>query len=260
MTHWAFAIIAAFALGSIPFSLLVGLARGVDIRTVGSKNVGATNLGRTLGGRFFAIGFTLDTLKGFAPVLIAGLVAGVLGEVELAPADAWLWLATAAAAVLGHTFSPWVGFKGGKGVATALGAALGLFPALTVPGAGALVVFLVVLGLWRYVSAASVTAAVALPAFTYLFFGQVRELVQARAVREAEQAGPLTIEAVRIIRDRASAGVDPIPFLVVTIALGLLVIVRHKANLARLADGTEPKVGTKAPPSAPAQAETTPPA
>lgn len=243
MTHWAIAIIAAFLLGSVPFSFLIGLAKGVDIRTVGSKNVGATNLGRTLGGKFFALGFTLDMLKGLLPVLLAGHFAGTLGAVELASADAWLWLATCAAAVLGHTFSPWVGFKGGKGVATALGAVLGVFPALTVPGAGALLVFLTVFGLWRYVSAASVTASVALPAFTYLFFGQVREIVEARAVRDAEANGPLTVEAVEIIRQRAADGIDSIPFLVVTIALGLLVIVRHRANLARLAAGTEPKVG-----------------
>lgn len=156
---WLLPIAIAFLAGSIPFSLLIGLSRGVDIRTVGSKNVGATNLGRALGPRYFALGFTLDLLKGLLPTLGAGLSHQIVGTFSVPPAQAWPWLAVMSAAVLGHMFSPWVGFKGGKGVATGLGALLGVFPALAVPAVGSLVVFIAVFALWRYVSAASVTAA-----------------------------------------------------------------------------------------------------
>jgi acyl-phosphate glycerol 3-phosphate acyltransferase len=146
---WAVAVGLAFLLGSIPFSLLIGLVKGVDIRTVGSKNVGATNLGRALGGRYFALGFVCDMLKGLAPVLAVGMLFGLIGASDMTPAHAWAWLGVVAAAVLGHMFSPWVGFKGGKGVATGLGALLGVYPMLTVPALGGAVVFGVVFALWR---------------------------------------------------------------------------------------------------------------
>ncbi len=243
-TTWLAFVIGAFLLGSIPFSLLIGLAKGVDIRTVGSKNTGATNLGRALGGRFFALGFTLDMLKGLAPTLAAGALKNALGSFEVPTADAWWWLAVVAASVLGHMFSPWIGFKGGKGVATALGAMLGVFPALGVPVVGAAVVFLGVFMLWRYVSAASIAAAVSLPIWVWLAFGYATRMAQTRATREL---APQTVEAAARVREQAAAALNPWPFMVVAIALAALVIYRHRANIQRLVDGTETRVGNPPP-------------
>lgn len=236
------AIPFAFLLGSIPFSLLVGLARGVDIRTVGSKNVGATNLGRTLGPRYFAIGFALDALKGLAPTLAAGLLAGVTGRYTIEPTLAWLWLASVFAAPLGHMFSPWVGFKGGKGVATGLGAMLGVFPILAVPGLGALVVFVTVLLLWRYVSAASCVAAISLPLFTYIAF----QFAITQATRDAMPAEALMIspDAADQLRAQIAASHNWLPFVAVTALLAALVVYKHRGNLRRIGAGTEPKIGS----------------
>jgi len=245
-TTWVAFVIGAFLLGSIPFSLLIGLTKGVDIRTVGSKNTGATNLGRTLGGRYFALGFTLDMLKGLAPTLAAGATKHTLGSFEIPAADAWWWLAAVAASVLGHMFSPWIAFKGGKGVATALGAMLGVFPALAVPVIGAAVVFLGVFMLWRYVSAASIAAAVSLPVWVWLAFGYATRMAQSRATRELD---PQTAEAAARVRDQAAATLNPWPFMVVAIALAALVVFRHRTNIQRLVDGSEARVGGPPPTS-----------
>lgn len=241
--NWPSAIIAAALAGSIPFSWLLGLANGVDIRKHGSGNVGATNLGRILGRKWFAMGFTLDMLKGFLPVFFAGRAMGAAGTFEISPSDSWLWLATVVAAVLGHMFSPIVGFKGGKGVATGLGAVLGVFPALTVPGAGALVVFSMTLMLWRYVSVASTAAAMSLPAFAYMAFGYAKTIAETRAF-EGVSSGEVTTEMADQIRYNATAGIDGFPFVVVTAAIAALVAFKHRANFERLSQGLEPKIGS----------------
>lgn len=230
---------AGLALGSIPFALLIGAARGVDIRTMGSRNVGATNLGRALGFRFFLLCFALDATKGFAPTLAFGLATGWSGveSMRLPPEAAGLWLALVVAPVLGHMFSPWIGFKGGKGVATGLGALLGVFPALTLPGLGALVTFLGVFAIWRYVSLASMLAAASLPVWTWYFF---------RLTASALATGPET-ELGAPTPFPARPGV----YVAVTALLAALVIYKHRGNIARLASGTEPRVGA---PPAPADA------
>ena len=218
-----------FLLGSIPFALLIGLAKGVDIRTVGSKNPGATNLGRQLGFKWFLLCFFIDAAKGLAPTLAYGLLAGTTSEPALPPAHAFAWLGVMVAPVLGHMFSPWIGFKGGKGVATGLGSLLGVFPVFTIAGAGAFVVFVSTVALWRYVGLSSVLAAGSLPLWVW-YFGAVLS----RGASASDQPQPITW-----------------PYLVVAIALAALVIVKHKGNLARLANGTEPKIGT--PPESPAE-------
>ncbi len=236
---WAF-LLAGFLLGSIPFALLLGLARGVDIRTVGSKNPGATNLGRALGFRWFLLCFVLDAAKGLAPTLAFGLARGWTGlkSFNLAAPDALLWLAVMATPVLGHMFSPWIGFKGGKGVATGLGALLGVFPALGIPGLGALVVFLATLAGWRYVGLASVLAAASLPVWTWYFF----ELTARALTKRPEFPGDAPVRFAT----------NPAPFVAVAAALAVLVIVKHRGNLQRLARGTEPKIGRRPAASAPA--------
>lgn len=231
--------VAGLALGSIPFALLLGKLNGIDVRTVGSKNVGATNLGRAIGFKWFLVCFALDAAKGAAATVGFGLATGSLGRaaLELDAAQAGAWLVVAAAPVLGHMFSPWVGFKGGKGVATGLGALLGVFPVLTMPAVGSLVVFLVVLGLWRYVGLASVVAAGTLPIWTWYFYGLVFMGRERAAVDEAppdifSTAPPIVDQPVRW------------PFVALAVVLAAFVIWKHRGNLQRLAAGQEPKVGT----------------
>src|SRR5687768_12393642 len=159
----------AYLLGSVPFGLVVGLAKGIDPRKAGSGNIGATNVGRLLGGRYFALVFTLDLLKGMLPML-AAYAAFRSEHRALATTDYLLWLGVGMAAILGHVFSAFLRFKGGKGVATSAGVMLGLFPYFTWPGLVAVVVFIVVFLIWRYISLGSMIGAAAFPV-AYLIIG-----------------------------------------------------------------------------------------
>src|SRR5690606_7361364 len=120
ITTWLISLFAASIIGSIPFGLIIGRLHGIDIRQHGSRNIGATNIGRVLGKKFGLLCFLLDALKGFAGTFSAGLATGTLG-IPLAAlsleSTAW-WIGVAIAAVLGHMYSIFIGFKGGKGVAT----------------------------------------------------------------------------------------------------------------------------------------------
>lgn len=219
-------IAVAFLAGSIPFGLLIARARGVDIRAYGSGNIGATNVGRVLGRKYFFLCFAFDFAKGFVPTLVAGRVLGALGRMDLAPGLAAQWLGVMLAAVLGHVFCPWLKFKGGKGVATSAGAALAVFPALTIPGAAGLMVFLIALGLWRYVSLAAVLAGTTLPIGVAAWFH-----LASRGV------GPNEPGEVR--------PVHMLPFLALGVVLAALVVWTHRANLGRLRKGTEPRAGQR---------------
>ena len=123
-------ILLAYLLGSVPFGLLIGLTHGVDIRNRGSGNIGATNLGRILGRKWGYLGFVLDVGKGLVPAWYAGSYLcrsyGLGARSELTPAAQLVWLAVAAAAILGHMFPVYLRFRGGKGVATSLGVVLGM--------------------------------------------------------------------------------------------------------------------------------------
>src|SRR5256885_383232 len=152
----------AYVVGSIPFGLIVGLARGVDVRKAGSGNIGATNVGRLLGGKFFAFVFVLDVLKGLLPTIAA---AWVVRHFFPTP-DAFvylLWLLVGFSAILGHMFSCFIHFKGGKGVATSAGVVLGLFPYYTFAGLIAMALWIILFLAMRYVSLASIAAAIAFP-------------------------------------------------------------------------------------------------
>jgi len=225
MTTWIVCIAAAYLVGSIPFGVIIGRMRGVNIREHGSRNIGATNVGRVLGRKFGAACFALDLLKGAAPVLGAGLVTGVLGRDPVADGDPattawmWWWLAVAAAAVAGHMASVFLGFRGGKGVATSFGAMLAMWPLLTFPALGALVVWYGCLRMTRYVSLSSMTAAISVP----LWYA----------------AGAAPIAGEDVLPALAAAS----PPLFVTGALALLVLWRHRANIGRLRRGEEPKIG-----------------
>ena len=144
--------VVGFLFGMVPFSYMLGLLRGVNLRKTGSGNIGATNLGRTLGFGFFAIGFILDALKGMIPVLLS---LHLLSTGTLAGAGA----------ILGHVFNPFFGFHGGKGVATAIGVGLAL---ITKSFALALGVWLIVYLATFLVSLASLCFAVTLPVFSIL--------------------------------------------------------------------------------------------
>lgn len=214
---WWTAIAVAFACGSTPFGVMIARSRGVDIRTHGSGNPGATNVGRVLGRRFGIACFLLDALKGAIPVILAGWLAGVIGQDagEIAPAAAWGWMSVAVAAILGHCFSPLLGFRGGKGVATGFGSVLAMWPILTIPAIAAFLVWAVILGLTRFMSLASMIGAIVLPA-----------TVLAVALGTGEGA----------IR-------GSIPFLVVTGLIAAFVVIRHRGNITRLRQGRESPVG-----------------
>ena len=201
----------AYLLGSVPFGLLVGLSRGVDVRKGGSGNIGATNVGRLLGGRFFALVFTLDLLKGLLPMLTAGLVVYGGSSATYDAATFALWLGVGLGAILGHMFSVFLKFQGGKGVATSAGVILGLYPFFTLPAVVTAIVWLIAFAIWRYVSVASLMAAVAFP-IAYAALGHA-------------MGWPIT-------------GAQ-LPLLLFACLVSALVVVRHRNNIARLRKGTE---------------------
>ena len=152
------AIVLSYLLGSIPFGFLIGKARGIDIRRVGSGNIGATNVMRVVGKPWGIVTLILDALKGFGAVCLAFLAGGEAPE--------WLGLACGCAAICGHSFPVYLQFKGGKGVATSAGVLIGVAPAAFGVGIG---VFALLFGVFRYVSLGSIGAAIAVPLASYFF-------------------------------------------------------------------------------------------
>ena len=207
----SFVLLIAFAylLGSVPFGVLIASAYGKDLRSIGSGNIGATNVARALSKRWAYVCFVLDCLKGLVPMLIARLIVGELTVVSLS-----LWLAVGCAAVMGHVFPIYLKFKGGKGVATSLGMILGLYPYYTIPGIAALVIWVVMVLIFRYISLASIIAAVGFPI----------SLIASIAVFDDWRFLQLW------------------PLVVVALVMGLLVVVRHAENIKRLLEGSESKV------------------
>lgn len=205
--------LAAYGLGSTPFGVLVARAHGVDLRKVGSGNVGATNVGRALGRKWGYLCFAMDVLKGLLPVLLVGLLlrnqAGFPRPIHQAA-----WLSVGLGAILGHVFSFWLRFRGGKGVATSLGVVLGVFPYFTWPGLTAFALWLVVTLISRYVSLGSVLAALAFVPLFVLFNWPL-----------AAQLWPLAIFAAAVVA---------------------LILVRHRGNIVRLWTGSENKIARKA--------------
>lgn len=208
--------------------MLIARSKGIDIRQHGSKNIGATNVGRVLGKKFGIACFALDFLKGAGPVLAAGFINGTVAQ----PADLltqqqmWLWMAVAAAAVLGHMYSIFLRFGGGKGVATGFGAIAGMYALLTWPALAAIVVWYLVLRTTRYVSLSSMIASMSLPV-SYLL-----SVVPQRAMDQ-----PLA--------DTMQHMLHAYPPFVGTLVIALLVVWKHRSNIARLRRGEEPKVGLK---------------
>ncbi|MHC4217542.1 MAG: glycerol-3-phosphate 1-O-acyltransferase PlsY [Planctomycetota bacterium] len=232
MNLWIVCIVGAYLVGSIPFGVLIGRARGVNILQKGSMNPGATNVARLLGKPLGAVCFVLDTLKGAVPVVVAGRIFGLLGQrpasldpevAVLTQGELWLWLAVACAAVAGHMCSPLLVFRGGKGVATGFGAMAAMWEVLTFPALGAIVVWYGVLRFTRYVSLASILAAVSLPV------GYAVSVLPRDALE-------------RPLSDSIDQMLTAWPPFAVTALMAFVVIYKHRGNIARLRRGEEPKV------------------
>lgn len=189
----ALLLLASYLLGSIPFGFMIGLLVGIDIRKVGSGNIGFTNVLRTLGLKLALVVLIFDAGKGFIPVWVTQswelseyfvIIAGLL-------------------AILGHSFPVWLGFRGGRGVATGFGVMIGI----SYSAAGlCLLIWLLVLGLTRYVSVSSTCAAIVVPVLLILFHQ------------------------------------SPV-YIVFGALVAVLIIIRHIPNYRRLIQGIEPKIG-----------------
>ena len=211
MLQWsrlAILLIGSYLLGSIPFGYLAGRLRGIDIRQAGSGNVGATNVVRVLGKAYGYPVFALDVLKGFAAVKISMLMAP--GRPPEWNSPEIFGILAAMSSVLGHLYPPWLKFKGGKGVATAAGALLALTLVATLMG---VVVWIVVFLLTRYVSLASITAAIALPIVILLTGSEDQDNIK--------------------------------PLVYSSACIATVIIWRHRSNLSRLIRGTEPRFTRK---------------
>ncbi len=187
----------AYLFGSLPNGLYVAKVKNVDIRNKGSKNTGATNVFRVMGAKFGILVLILDALKGFLPLILAEK-AGVHGKILVL---------IGVTAVIGHTFSPFLNFKGGKGVATSLGIFLYLTP---VPMLITLGMFFIVVGISKYVSLGSVLASILLPLLILIMPAN-------------EKLGNKTV------------------VFIISALLGAYIIYKHRANIERLKNGTENK-------------------
>jgi len=196
-------LVIAFAIGSIPTAYWMGRWQGLDIRHYGSGNVGATNALRVLGVKWGIVCLGLDVLKGYLPTALALLLPGEVFAIGWPP-NSWPW-AVGAAAIVGHMFSPFLKFCGGKGVATAIGVILAM---AWLPILLALIVGTLIIWLTGYVSVASIAGAALLPFLILLF--QFRQ--------------------------------QPWISILVTALLAVVIIWKHRANIDRLRNGTEPRV------------------
>lgn len=189
--YWYLAALTAYVWGSIPYGYLIAKANGVDIRTLGSKNIGATNVYRCVGKGPGLLTFALDLCKGF------------LGTLPFLDMPIGLRVICGFWTVIGHNYTCFLRFKGGKGIASSLGLLIGLAP---VAAGVAGLVFVAVFAAFRYISLSSVSAAASLLASTWFIYS-----------------------------DR------PKWFSIILCLLGVLAIVKHRANIGRLINGTEPK-------------------
>lgn len=195
--------VAAFLAGSIPWGYVVGRLFGVDPRRVGSGNIGATNVSRALGPLGFVTVFLLDVASGFLPVFFLSPIATLLS-----PTGNGVLLGVVA--IIGHVFPPWLGFKGGKGVATASGVMIALAPWVYLT---TFICFLIVLLLSRIVSVGSLAAAIALPISVVIF---------------------------ALTRGWTS---DDNWILGFSLLITVVVFITHRKNIKRLWDGTEKRIG-----------------
>lgn len=204
---YALTVLVAYLLGSIPTGFLVAKARGIDIRTVGSGNIGATNVFRILGKPAGLFVLLADGVKGWLAVfVVAKLICAWCFPDAGSLSREWFAMCAGMAAILGHNFTCWLYFKGGKGIATSAGALVALLP---VPLLIILAVWIIVFAFTRYVSLASILAAFTLP-FAAWIVGESLNIT------------------------------------LVSAALAVLAIFKHRANIKRLINGTENRIGVRA--------------
>jgi acyl phosphate:glycerol-3-phosphate acyltransferase len=203
---WFLIIASSYFIGSVPWGFIIARARGVDIRQKGSGNIGAANAARVMGRKWGYAVFVCDFLKGFLSVKLGQLIAVSFGADPVLAS-----VLAAAAAVIGHDFPVWLGFKGGKGIATLAGVVLGVFPPLVCISFG--IVWVIIFLVTRYTSLASICAVIALPI------------------------------AVALIVAKSQAGFQlGIGFCVF---MAILALWKHRANIVRLLNGTENRFGKK---------------
>jgi len=203
-----FIVVVSYLLGSVPIGYIIGKVAGVDIRKSGSGNIGATNVLRVLGKKYGYAVFFLDALKGFAAVRICLALVSTTPAAR-AYADFFALLG-AVVCVVGHAFPIWLGFKGGKGVATSAGVIIGLMPLAAVI---LFPIWFIVFEISRYVSVASICAAISLPITIALF---------------------LKFKVM-----------DSVVLLYFSLALAVVVVWQHRSNFSRLLNGTEQRFKRK---------------
>ena len=192
-------IAIAYFFGAIPWSLIVGkLFFRIDLRQVGSGNLGTTNAFRILGAKAGIAVLILDMAKGALSVILARYLAGAM-TTYTSDAQGWLMIAAALAAIVGHTASPYVKFRGGKGAATTAGVMLALLPMVFII---AITIFVLIVALIRYVSVATLTVAISFPLWTILFYPHL-------------------------------------PYILLSLVVAIIVTYAHRANIKRLREGSE---------------------
>ena len=195
---------AAYLIGGVPFGYIIGRMRGVDVRTVGSKNIGATNVFRTVGKKWGLLAFACDVLKGLLPVLAAKWYLSTFAY----PVMVHLPLQVGIMCVIGHMLTPYMNFRGGKGVATAFGMLLGLIPGLV---GCAFLVFVALFALSNYISLGSCGAAAFLAVTVWIPFARL-------------------------------PGYHDLPLCVFVTFIALFIIWKHRSNIGRLVHGTENRI------------------
>ena len=219
-TVFIISLLAAYLIGSFPFGFWIAKLKGIDIRDHGSGNIGATNVFRNLGPRYGVLVLILDIAKGLLPVLIGSSV--ILKKIPIDPAvvndkealEGFVYVTLAISTIIGHNYTFWLGFKGGKGIATSAGALIPFLPEVLI---GSFIIWIVVFFTSRYVALASILAALSLPILTYL------------------------LDHNYIFPDINSS----LPVLLFGVLAGLMALWRHKSNIQRIIKGEEDKFRRK---------------
>ena len=219
-TVFIISLLAAYLIGSFPFGFWIAKLKGIDIRDHGSRNIGATNVFRNLGPRYGVLVLILDIAKGLLPVLIGSSV--ILEKIPIDPAvvndkealEGFVYVTLAISTIIGHNYTFWLGFKGGKGIATSARALIPFLPEVLL---GSFIIWIVVFFTSRYVALASIFSALSLPVLTYL------------------------LDHNYIFPDINSSP----PVLLFGVLAGLMALWRHKSNIQRIIKGEEDKFRRK---------------
>ena len=206
-------LLAAYLIGSFPFGFWIAKLKGIDIRNHGSGNIGATNVFRNLGAKFGILVLILDMAKGFIPVLLGSII--ILKEIPTETLnresiEGIIYVSLAIVTIIGHNYTLWLGFKGGKGIATSAGSIIPFLPEVLI---GSVIIWIAVFFTSRYVALASIAAALSLPILTYC------------------------LDHNYLFPDINSSN----PVLLFGIIAGLMAIWRHKSNIRRIISGEEEK-------------------